>query len=77
MYRQKLPTDRSNNEQIWQSHGPQLSPGSLAAQLSSGRLLTWQGDVHTAYNRGNRCVDDAVERYLLSGTLPAEGTRCR
>jgi len=35
MYRQKLPTDRSNNEQIWQSHGPQLSPGSLAAQLST------------------------------------------
>ena len=50
---------------------------SLAAQLSSGRLLTWEGDVHTAYNRGNKCVDDAVERYLLSGALPATGTRCR
>jgi pimeloyl-ACP methyl ester carboxylesterase len=50
---------------------------SLASQLSSGRLLTWEGDVHTAYNRGNRCVDDAVERYLLSGALPATGTRCR
>jgi pimeloyl-ACP methyl ester carboxylesterase len=49
----------------------------LASQLSSARLLTWEGNVHTAYNRGNRCVDDSVERYLLSGTMPAEGTRCR
>jgi pimeloyl-ACP methyl ester carboxylesterase len=49
----------------------------LASQLSSGELLTWEGDVHTAYNRGDRCVDDAVERYLLSGTMPAQGTRCR
>jgi pimeloyl-ACP methyl ester carboxylesterase len=50
---------------------------ALSAQLSSGRLLTWEGDVHTAYNRGVRCVDDAVERYLLAGSMPPEGTRCR
>jgi pimeloyl-ACP methyl ester carboxylesterase len=48
----------------------------LASQLSSATLLTWNGDVHTAYNRGNTCVDNAVERYLLSGTPPAKGTRC-
>lgn len=50
---------------------------ALAAQLSSGRLLTWQGDVHTAYRQGSSCVDDAVDTYLLSGDLPATGTRCR
>jgi pimeloyl-ACP methyl ester carboxylesterase len=49
---------------------------SLSSQLSSATLLTWNGDVHTAYNRGNRCVDDAVETYLLTGTMPAKGTRC-
>jgi pimeloyl-ACP methyl ester carboxylesterase len=50
---------------------------ALASELSSASLLTWEGDVHTAYNRGNRCVDDAVEGYLLTGAMPAEGTRCR
>ena len=50
---------------------------SLSSQLASASLLTWEGDVHTAYNRGNRCVDNAVERYLLTGAMPADGTRCK
>ena len=49
---------------------------ALASQLSSGRLLTWQGTVHTAYHQGSDCIDDKVEAYLLSGTVPAEGARC-
>ena len=49
----------------------------LASQLSSGRLLTWEGTVHTAYNQGDDCIDDKVESYLLTGTVPAEGTRCK
>jgi pimeloyl-ACP methyl ester carboxylesterase len=49
---------------------------SLASQLSSGRLLTWEGSGHTAFRRGNRCIDRAVEEYLISGTLPPEGKRC-
>jgi hypothetical protein len=48
----------------------------LASQLSSGRLLTWEGHQHTAYHQGSRCIDDAVEAYLLAGTLPPVGTRC-
>ena len=49
---------------------------SLAAQLSSARLLTYDGDGHTAYGRGSRCIDDAINTYLLEGTPPAEGKRC-
>lgn len=49
----------------------------LSSQLSSGRLLTWEGTVHTAYNQGSDCIDDKVEAYLLAGKVPAEGTRCR
>jgi pimeloyl-ACP methyl ester carboxylesterase len=49
---------------------------SLAAQLSSGVLLTYNGDGHTAYARGSDCVDGAVDRYLLTGRTPARGTRC-
>ncbi|MEV6739187.1 alpha/beta hydrolase [Streptomyces sp. NPDC051104] len=49
---------------------------SLASQLSSGRLLTYDGDGHTAYGRGSRCVDSTIDAYLLRGTPPAKGKRC-
>ena len=49
---------------------------SLASQLSSGRLLTRTGQGHVGYRQGNTCIDRAVERYLVQGTLPPEGTVC-
>ncbi|MFJ5230570.1 alpha/beta hydrolase [Kitasatospora sp. NPDC088391] len=49
---------------------------SLAGQLESGRLLTYEGDGHTAYQRRNTCIDDAVNRYLLGGEAPANGKVC-
>lgn len=50
---------------------------SAAATFDRGRLLTYVGDGHTAYRRGSACIDRAVDRYFLDGTLPAAGTRCR
>jgi pimeloyl-ACP methyl ester carboxylesterase len=50
---------------------------ALAGQLDSGRLLTFVGDGHTAYRSGSRCVDEAVDAYLLRSELPPRGTRCR
>ncbi|MFJ6073742.1 alpha/beta hydrolase [Streptomyces sp. NPDC093065] len=49
---------------------------ALADQLSSGRLLTYEGDGHTAYGRGSACIDSAINTYLLSGTAPKDGKRC-
>ncbi|MEV3872262.1 alpha/beta hydrolase [Streptomyces sp. NPDC049906] len=49
---------------------------SLADQLDSGTLLTYDGDGHTAYGRGSACIDRAVNRYLLTGTPPEAGKRC-
>ncbi|MEV5430658.1 alpha/beta hydrolase [Streptomyces sp. NPDC052701] len=49
---------------------------ALARQLSSARLLTYEGDGHTAYGRGSRCIDSAINAYLLRGTPPADGKRC-
>ncbi|MFG2126170.1 alpha/beta hydrolase [Streptomyces sp. NPDC048710] len=49
---------------------------SLARQLSSGRLLTYVGDGHTAYGRGSSCIDSAIDTYLLHGTPPPAGKRC-
>lgn len=46
---------------------------ALAEQLSSGALVTNVGEGHTGYNRGNACVDDAVEGYLLRGEVPVDG----
>lgn len=49
---------------------------SLAAQLTSGTLLTYDGDGHTAYARGSSCIDSAVNAYLLSGTVPPPHKTC-
>jgi len=49
---------------------------ALAAQLSSARLLTYEGDGHTAYGRGSTCIDSAINAYLLRGTPPVDGKRC-
>lgn len=42
----------------------------VAGELENGHLLSFDGDGHTAYRRGSSCVDDAVDGYLLSGTVP-------
>lgn len=49
---------------------------SLADQLSSGVLITREGEGHTGYNKGNACVDQAVEAYLVDGTVPQDGLTC-
>jgi hypothetical protein len=49
---------------------------ALTAQLASGRLLTKDGDGHTAYLTGSSCIDGAVNAYLLKGTLPPDRQTC-
>lgn len=49
---------------------------SLADQLSSGVLVTYEGEGHTAYNGQSDCVDQAVDAYFLEGTVPQDGLRC-
>ncbi|GAA2301748.1 alpha/beta hydrolase [Nonomuraea roseoviolacea subsp. roseoviolacea] len=49
---------------------------SLAGELESGVLLTYDGDGHTAYNSGDTCVDTAVDRYLVTGAPPKNGATC-
>ncbi len=49
---------------------------ALADQLSSGVLLSFDGDGHTAYNRGNACVNRTVEAYLVAGIVPENGKTC-
>ncbi|WGL52838.1 alpha/beta hydrolase [Nocardioides sp. BP30] len=48
----------------------------LASLLSSGVLVTRDGDGHTGYNTGNSCVDSAVENYLDEGNVPQDNLSC-
>jgi pimeloyl-ACP methyl ester carboxylesterase len=52
-------------------------PGAvdMAEQLTSGVLLTWQGQGHTAYPK-NPCVNDAVNAYLIDLVVPLDGLTC-
>lgn len=49
---------------------------ALADQLESGVLVSRDGDGHTGYNAGNECVDEALESYLVEGTVPEDGLSC-
>ena len=55
---------------------PYAGAQHLAAALTTGVLLTWNGQGHTAYLRGSDCIDDAVNAYLVNETLPPVGTVC-
>jgi pimeloyl-ACP methyl ester carboxylesterase len=48
---------------------------ALAGQLSSGRLVTFVGDGHTAYGSSS-CVQGVVDKYLLTGDAPSSDPRC-
>jgi pimeloyl-ACP methyl ester carboxylesterase len=49
---------------------------SLAGQLQSGALFTWNGEGHTAYGKGTPCVNDAADAYLIDLQPPAPGASC-
>ncbi|MDF2666655.1 MAG: putative hydrolase or acyltransferase [Microbacterium sp.] len=55
---------------------PYVGAQRLAEQLSQGVLITNVGEGHLGYNKGKSCVDDAVDDYLIDGTVPEDGLRC-
>ncbi len=60
--------------------GDPATPYAAGARLATtmgARLLTFEGDQHTVFLQGNRCVDEAGIRYLVDLRLPPGGTRCR
>ena len=48
----------------------------LAEIIDSGVLLTRDGDGHTGYLKGNTCIDQTVNEYLVNGVVPDDGTTC-
>jgi pimeloyl-ACP methyl ester carboxylesterase len=55
---------------------PYAGARDLVQRIQGSRLLTFVSTEHTAYTK-NRCINDAVDGYLLTGRLPDTGTRCR
>ena len=55
---------------------PYVWAQNLAKELDNGHLVTFKGEGHTAYNKSNSCVNNAVDGYLLSGTVPASDPMC-
>ena len=49
---------------------------SVSKRFPSAILITADGDGHTGHGRGSACVDDAVDAYLLKGTLPGGALTC-
>jgi len=47
----------------------------LARQMRA-RLITFEGDRHTASLQGDDCVDDAITAYLVNLTLPEQDLKC-
>jgi pimeloyl-ACP methyl ester carboxylesterase len=56
---------------------PYADAQALARQIDNAHLITLHDDGHTAYDRGYFCVDDAVDAYLLHGTVPSSDPDCR
>ena len=48
---------------------------ALAGQLSTGQLVTYVGQGHTAYGSSS-CVKRVVDTYLLTGEAPTSDPRC-
>ena len=55
---------------------PYADSVALAHILAHGRLLTWDGEGHTA-RRKSACAEAHMYEYLLRLTLPPAGTVCR
>lgn len=49
---------------------------ALADQLSKATLLTYEGDGHTAYRSGSRCVNDVIDDFFVDGNEPEPDIAC-
>jgi pimeloyl-ACP methyl ester carboxylesterase len=49
---------------------------NVSKELENGHLVTYKGEGHTAYNKSNACVNDAVDDFLVNGKVPASDPHC-
>ncbi len=56
---------------------PYQNAVTMAKQLTSAVLLTYEGEGHGTFGGKSSCIDNAVIAYLTHGTVPADGSRCQ
>lgn len=49
---------------------------ALAEQLSSGVMISYEGEGHTVYNQGVTCIDDVVDAFMVNGSVPSADPFC-
>lgn len=55
---------------------PYVWAQELAKQLENGHLISYRGEGHTAYNKSNSCVNNAVDIFFLRGSVPKSDPKC-
>ena len=50
---------------------------ALSNYIVDRRLITLKVEGYTGYGRGSAFADQAVDVYLISGTIPLRRVRCR
>ncbi|GAB3038698.1 alpha/beta hydrolase [Parafrigoribacterium mesophilum] len=55
---------------------PYVWAKTVAKELQNGHLVTFHGEGHTAYNKSNSCVNDAVDGFFVDGTVPKKDPQC-
>ena len=56
---------------------PYAGAQTMVGRIAGSQLLTFDSTEHTAFGRAiSTCIDDAVDAYLVAGTVPAVGTHC-
>jgi pimeloyl-ACP methyl ester carboxylesterase len=61
--------------------GDPATPYSQAQSLANdiledGFLMTYNGEGHTIYGNDNKCIDQVVDKFFLTGELPASDPNC-
>ncbi|HOQ51988.1 MAG TPA: alpha/beta hydrolase [Micropruina sp.] len=56
---------------------PYQNAVTMAKQLKSGVLVTYEGEGHGTFGGKSTCVDALVIDYLTKGTVPTDGVRCQ
>ncbi|MFJ6613921.1 alpha/beta hydrolase [Streptomyces sp. NPDC091289] len=61
----------------WDSQTPLPSAQALHAQMKGSKMVTvLGGEGHGVYPSGNPCTDGTINRYLVTGKLPAKDVTC-
>ena len=55
---------------------PYKEAQDLAMQLATAHLVTFHGEGHTAYDKGNACINRVIDKYLLDGAVPKSDPDC-